>query len=120
MNTLMLVAVLGSGIAFVLVLLLWKLLLLTAGIAAVQWAMVTGFADQPAVQAAVLAPEAEGRDLRLSSQTGSGKTVALGLAIRREVRKADGKPRAFVIAPTRELAKQVEEELSWLFEPLGA
>lgn len=79
-----------------------------------------GYESLTAVQAAVLDPEAAGRDLRMSSQTGSGKTVALGLAIRKEVRKPDGKPRAFVIAPTRELAKQVEEELSWLFEPLGA
>ena len=55
MNTLLLVALLGSGVAFVLVLLLWKLLLLTGSIAAVQWALVTGFADNPAVQAAAFA-----------------------------------------------------------------
>ncbi len=55
MTTLMLVALLGCGVAFVLVLLLWKLLLLTGGIAAVQWAVVTGFADNPAVQAAAFA-----------------------------------------------------------------
>jgi hypothetical protein len=54
-NTLMLLALLGSGVAFVLVLLLWKLLVLTGGIAAVQWAVVTGFADNPAVQAAAFA-----------------------------------------------------------------
>ncbi len=79
-----------------------------------------GYDSLTAVQAAVLDPEVQGRDLRMSSQTGSGKTVALGLAIRNEVRKSDGKPRALVIAPTRELAKQVEEELSWLFAPVGA
>jgi ATP-dependent RNA helicase DeaD len=33
------------------------------------------------VQAAVLEPEAEGRDLIVSAQTGSGKTVAFGLAM---------------------------------------
>lgn len=55
MTTLMLVALLGCGVAFVLVLLLWKLLLLTGGIAAVQWAIVTGFADNAAVQAAAFA-----------------------------------------------------------------
>lgn len=51
----MLLALLGSGVAFVLVLLLWKLLVLTGGIAAVQWAIVTGFADNPAVQAVAFA-----------------------------------------------------------------
>ena len=38
--------------------------------------------DSPtAVQTAVLADEAAGRDLLVSAQTGSGKTVAYGLAI---------------------------------------
>jgi ATP-dependent RNA helicase DeaD len=40
-----------------------------------------GFAAPTAVQAAVLSPDAEGRDLIVSAQTGSGKTVAFGLAI---------------------------------------
>jgi len=41
-----------------------------------------GFTALTAVQEAVLDPEAEGRDLRVTSQTGSGKTVAIGLALR--------------------------------------
>ena len=39
------------------------------------------YASATDVQAAVLAPEAEGRDLLVSAQTGSGKTVAFGLAL---------------------------------------
>src|SRR5690606_9674794 len=48
-------------------------------------------------------------------------TVAIGLVLRRLVaqRGAQG-PVALVIAPTRELARQVERELTWLYEPLGA
>src|SRR6218665_740750 len=38
-----------------------------------------GYAAPTAVQAAVIAPEAAGRDLVVSAQTGSGKTVAFGL-----------------------------------------
>ena len=38
------------------------------------------YAEPTPVQSAVLAPEAEGRDLLVSAQTGSGKTVAFGLA----------------------------------------
>ena len=85
-----------------------------------------GFKTLTSVQEAVLAPELAGRDLRITSQTGSGKTVAIGLAIRavieRESAAAGGiaRPRALVVAPTRELAKQVEEELSWLYAPLRA
>ena len=39
------------------------------------------YKDATPVQTAVLAEEAEGRDLLVSAQTGSGKTVAYGLAI---------------------------------------
>ncbi|GHH49258.1 hypothetical protein [Lentzea cavernae] len=51
----MLLLLLGSGLAFAAAVLLWKLLMLTAGIAATQWLLVTGFADQPLIQAAVFA-----------------------------------------------------------------
>ncbi|MET9231413.1 hypothetical protein [Lentzea sp. NPDC003310] len=54
-DPLFLLLLLGSGLAIVCAVLLWKLLVLTGGIAAVQWAMVTGFADQPLIQAAVFA-----------------------------------------------------------------
>jgi len=86
-----------------------------------------GFQTLTPVQDAVLAPSLDGHDLRISSQTGSGKTVAIGLVVRAEVRAAtpgaDPKaahPGAIVVTPTRELAKQVEEELAWLYAPVGA
>ncbi len=40
-----------------------------------------GYSAPTPVQAAVLEPEADGRDLIVSAQTGSGKTVAFGLAL---------------------------------------
>src|SRR5262249_12584665 len=73
------------------------------------------------VQQAVLDPELEGRDLRITSQTGSGKTVAIGFVLREPAfvpspaTKGVAKPQALVVAPTRELARQVEEELRWLY-----
>ncbi|KTS23512.1 helicase [Methylobacterium indicum] len=85
-----------------------------------------GYEDPTPVQAAVLEPETEGRDLVVSAQTGSGKTVAYGLALARtllgdaEMLPAPGAPLALVIAPTRELALQVHRELSWLYGPAGA
>lgn len=81
-----------------------------------------GFSSLTPVQHAVATAEA-GRDLRISSQTGSGKTVAFGLALARELEEpaADRRlPRALVLTPTRELAQQVHRELSWLLAPLGA
>jgi ATP-dependent RNA helicase DeaD len=79
-----------------------------------------GYDQLTPVQASVIAPEAEGRDLLVSAQTGSGKTVAFGLAMATEL-LADGTlppagpPLALVIAPTRELALQVSRELEWLY-----
>jgi ATP-dependent RNA helicase DeaD len=77
-----------------------------------------GFTQLTEVQAAVLAADDGARDLRIRSQTGSGKTVALGLALAARVTGEPGArpgPTTLVIAPTRELAAQVKEELSWLF-----
>jgi ATP-dependent RNA helicase DeaD len=89
-----------------------------------------GYAEPTPVQAAVMAPEAQGRDLLVSAQTGSGKTVAFGLAMADAVlasnivapgqTPASRAPAALVIAPTRELALQVSRELAWLFAKAGA
>ncbi|QUT04874.1 DEAD/DEAH box helicase [Sphingobium phenoxybenzoativorans] len=85
-----------------------------------------GYAAPTPVQAAVLEPEAIGRDLIVSAQTGSGKTVAFGLALSGELLNAEGfamptrLPLAIIIAPTRELALQVSRELIWLYGPTGA
>jgi len=85
-----------------------------------------GYAEPTPVQAAVLEPEAEGRDLIVSAQTGSGKTVAFGLAMATQLLGEDGKvgytrlPEALVVAPTRELALQVSREFIWLYGKAGA
>ena len=76
------------------------------------------------VQASVLeaAPE---RDLLVSAKTGSGKTVAYGLAMAPNLLAGAerlphaGAPLALVIAPTRELALQVKTELLWLYAQAG-
>ena len=85
-----------------------------------------GYVEPTPVQAAVLAPDAAGRDLLVSAQTGSGKTVAYGLAIASTLLgekaqfEAHSEPQALVVAPTRELALQVQRELEWLFAKTGA
>ena len=84
-----------------------------------------GYLEPTPVQTAVLAPETRGRDLLVSAQTGSGKTVAFGLAMAPELMGEEerlppaGAPLVLVIAPTRELALQVRGELSWLFAAAG-
>jgi ATP-dependent RNA helicase DeaD len=85
-----------------------------------------GYAEPTPVQAAVLRDGAVGRDLLVSAQTGSGKTVAFGLAIAPALLgdaprfAAAEAPVALVVAPTRELALQVERELAWLYAQTGA
>ncbi len=84
-----------------------------------------GYVEPTPVQAAVIAPDAAGRDLVVSAQTGSGKTVAFGLAMAPELLGPAGvaepaeRPLALVIAPTRELALQVSRELVWLYGQTG-
>jgi ATP-dependent RNA helicase DeaD len=89
-----------------------------------------GYAEPTPVQSAVLDAslneDGSGRDLLVSAQTGSGKTVAFGLALaptllgEAEKFAEYGAPVALVIAPTRELALQVSNELQWLYAQTGA
>ncbi|MGJ4899419.1 MULTISPECIES: DEAD/DEAH box helicase [unclassified Bradyrhizobium] len=78
------------------------------------------------VQLAVLAHDAVDRDLLVSAQTGSGKTVAYGLALAKNLLGEAERfarataPLALIVAPTRELALQVQRELAWLYQHAGA
>jgi ATP-dependent RNA helicase DeaD len=84
-----------------------------------------GYAEPTPVQAQVLQADAAGRDLLVSAQTGSGKTVAYGLAFAATIMgdaerlPPAGAPLVLVVAPTRELALQVHGELSWLYAEAG-
>ncbi len=94
---------------------------------AIQTALDTkGYDKLTQVQEAVMNPELTGKDLLVSAQTGSGKTIGFGLAISETLlgdAEAFGEaaaPLALIIAPTRELALQVKRELSWLYAEAGA
>jgi ATP-dependent RNA helicase DeaD len=69
------------------------------------------------VQAAALPHALQGGDVLGQARTGTGKTLAFALPIAQRL-PADGTrgraPRAFVLAPTRELALQVAGELGWV------
>ena len=85
-----------------------------------------GYASMTPVQEAVIKPELQDADLLVSAQTGSGKTVAFGLALGPTLLGEDGTldpavaPLALIIAPTRELALQVMRELGWLYAKASA
>ncbi|PKU77785.1 DEAD-box ATP-dependent RNA helicase 3, chloroplastic [Dendrobium catenatum] len=71
------------------------------------------------IQRAVLIPALEGRDIIARAKTGTGKTLAFGIPVIKKLtegnegtRRRTGRlPRVLVLAPTRELAKQVEKEI---------
>ncbi|CAN6858784.1 unnamed protein product [Brassica oleracea] len=74
------------------------------------------------IQRAVLVPALQGRDIIARAKTGTGKTLAFGIPIIKRLteqagdysafsRKSGRLPKFLVLAPTRELAKQVEKEI---------
>ena len=83
------------------------------------------YTEPTPVQLAVLRLDSAERDLLVSAPTGSGKTVAYGLALASMLlgdAERIGRPQqplALIVAPTRELAQQVQRELEWLFAAAG-
>jgi superfamily II DNA/RNA helicase len=66
------------------------------------------------IQARVLPDALAGLDVLAKSPTGSGKTLAFAIPIVERTRERDPRPSALVLVPTRELARQVTEELAAL------
>ena len=75
-----------------------------------------GFNTPTPIQAKAIKPQLEGRDIMGIAQTGSGKTAAFCLPILAGLAELKGRPtplttRALILAPTRELAVQIDEVL---------
>ena len=80
------------------------------------------------IQAATLPDSLAGRDVLGRGRTGSGKTLAFALplvtrlaadGVRAADRKAGRKPRALILAPTRELVAQINEAIMPMTKPFG-
>jgi superfamily II DNA/RNA helicase len=70
-----------------------------------------GLAAPFAVQTSAIPDVLFGRDVLVQSPTGSGKTLAFGVPMADRLEASDARCAALVLAPTRELASQIEEEL---------
>jgi superfamily II DNA/RNA helicase len=70
-----------------------------------------GFTQPFPVQELVIGDVLAGRDVLVKSPTGSGKTLAFGIPIVDRMHAAGPRPAALVLAPTRELATQIVDEL---------
>lgn len=90
--------------------------------ALVQAAARSGFTTPTAIQAAAIPAILQGRDVRGSAQTGSGKTAAFSLPLLQRLtgQRAQGprRVRALVLVPTRELAAQVGDTMHELAQHL--
>jgi ATP-dependent RNA helicase RhlE len=63
------------------------------------------------VQASVIPDALAGHDVLVKSPTGSGKTLALGIPLVERIEATHRRAAALVLAPTRELASQIVEEI---------
>jgi ATP-dependent RNA helicase RhlE len=70
-----------------------------------------GISDPFPVQSMVAPDVLGGRDVAVKSPTGSGKTLAFGAPLADLVEATDRRPAGLILAPTRELASQIVDEL---------
>ena len=76
-----------------------------------------GYTDPTPVQQAAIPPALEGRDIIGTAQTGTGKTAAFVLPMLQALLDAPGerkRTRALIVSPTRELAEQINDEITRL------
>jgi ATP-dependent RNA helicase DeaD len=64
------------------------------------------------VQSAVIPTALKKQDLVVKSKTGSGKTASFGIPICEMIEWGEKKPQALILTPTRELAVQVQEDIT--------
>ncbi len=73
-----------------------------------------GYTHPTPVQAKAFGPARAGKDLIVRSKTGTGKTAAFGMPLIEQIPMGTREARALILCPTRELALQVQQELSEL------
>ena len=70
-----------------------------------------GYTISTPVQAGCIPPMMEGKDVIAKAPTGTGKTMAFGIPIIETIDRASEKVQAIILAPTRELAIQITDEM---------
>ena len=70
-----------------------------------------GFTELTEVQEKAIPPMLEGRDVTAKAPTGTGKTCAFGIPLIMSLDTSKSVPQAVILAPTRELAQQITEDL---------
>lgn len=70
-----------------------------------------GFVELTEIQEKALPPMMEGKDVIAKAPTGTGKTCAFGIPLLVDLNRQSDKTQALILAPTRELAQQITEDL---------
>ncbi|MHB8482701.1 MAG: DEAD/DEAH box helicase, partial [Nitrospiria bacterium] len=78
-----------------------------------------GFKEPSPIQVGTLELALKGSDVIGQAQTGTGKTAAFGIPIIEKINPSDRNLQALIMAPTRELAIQVAEELNRIGKAKG-
>ncbi|TRM11360.1 DEAD/DEAH box helicase [Lentibacillus cibarius] len=78
-----------------------------------------GFEEATPIQAETIPSALEGNDVIGQAQTGTGKTAAFGIPLLEKIDSGQRKIQALIVAPTRELAIQVAEEINRLGKGKG-
>lgn len=73
-----------------------------------------GFEEPTPIQMKAIPIAMSGQDLIGQAQTGTGKTAAFGIPLINKIQVSEGRIEALILAPTRELAIQVSEEIGKL------
>ena len=79
-----------------------------------QAVMELGFEESTPIQAQAIPIAMSGSDMIGQAQTGTGKTAAFGIPLINKIERSEDKIVALIMAPTRELAIQVAEEIEKL------
>ncbi|MBE7463443.1 MAG: DEAD/DEAH box helicase [Planctomycetes bacterium] len=78
-----------------------------------------GYEKPTPIQAKVIPLALDGRDVLGQAQTGTGKTASFLLPIFDRLKPGQGNPGALILAPTRELAMQIQDHVQSLGTNLG-
>ena len=79
-----------------------------------------GFEKPSAIQARAILPSCTGRDVIAQAQSGTGKTATFSISILQQIDTSLAQCQALILAPTRELAQQIQKVVMALGDYMGA
>jgi len=78
-----------------------------------------GFEKPSAIQKRGIVPLSKGKDILAQAQSGTGKTATFAIGILQKIDNSKGVCQAVILAPTRELAKQIHKVITELSKYMG-